>query len=90
MNEKEFTAVWSRMDTPPQSGTRCLVTDGDVVVIATYISDSDRTLWLFCGNIADKDAHTFDVQGWMPLPKPIPKLIKVNDENPVAKDKATD
>jgi len=85
MNESEFTAVWSRMDTPPPSGTRCLVTDGDVVVIATYISDSSdkRTLWLFCGNIADKDAHTFEVQGWMPLPKPIPKLVKVNEDEKI-------
>ncbi len=88
MNEKEFTAVWSRMDTPPPSGARYLVTDGDVVIIGTYLSDVDgRNLWLFSG-ITEKDTGTFDVQGWMPLPRPIPKLVKVNEEA-VAKDKAS-
>jgi len=80
------------MDTPPPSGTRCLVTDGDVVVIATYISDSQdsRKLWLFCGSVTEKEVGSFEVQGWMPLPRPIPKLVKVNDETSVSKSKATD
>jgi len=76
MNEPEFSAVWSRMTSPPVSGTRCLITDGEVVVIATYLTDTinGEAIWLF-----DKldESNPFDVQGWMPLPKPLEKVIPV-------------
>lgn len=76
MNESEFTAHWSRMTTPPPSGTRCLVSDGDVVVIATYLTDNQtkEVMWMFNG-LNEAERQVFDVQGWMPLPKPIQKII---------------
>lgn len=84
--EYEFRGIWLRMTNPPPSGTRCLVTDGDVIVIGTYLSDKDsgQSLWLFNGAIPDKTPDTFNVQGWMLLPKPIKKVIsyeEINKEN---------
>ena len=99
MNEKEeFTAHWSHMDTsPPSSGTRCLVSDGDVVVIATYLTDNEtkEVMWIFNG-LNEGERHAFDVQGWMPLPPPIrrvveppkEKIIEMVNEKSVAKNKA--
>jgi hypothetical protein len=90
MNDTDFTAVWTRMDSPPPSGTRCLITDGDVVVIATYLTDNEtkKVMWI-CNELCGGQQKMSNVQGWMPLPRPIPKLVKVNDETTVAKDKAT-
>jgi hypothetical protein len=68
------------MTNPPSSGTRCLVSDGDVVVIATYIVESDKTIWLFNGTIMDNVADTFNVQGWMPLPTPVKKVVVYEDK----------
>jgi len=69
---EEFKSTWTRPSvlTPP-TGTRCLVTDGDVIVIGTYISESpDKCIWILSG-LTETDSSTFDIQGWMPLPKPI-------------------
>jgi len=76
MEEFDIQANWIRpSDHFPASSTRCIVTDGDVIIIATYISDTDgHNIWIFSG-LADNDAKTFNVQGWMPLPKPIKKLV---------------
>lgn len=80
------------MTTPPTSGTRCMVSDGDVVVIATYLTDNEtkEIMWLFNG-LNEEERHAFDVQGWMPLPPPIQKIIEPPKENekPVAKDKTS-
>ena len=78
-------------DEIPNSGERCLVTDGDVVVIATYIIDSDnRKFWIFSSNAGEREDKTFNVQAWDYLPKPPEKLVKVSNETTVAKNKATD
>jgi hypothetical protein len=96
MNDTNFTAAWTRIDTPPVSGTRCLVSDGDVVVIATYIIDSDsRKFWIFSSNAGEREDKTFDVQGWMPLPRPIQKLVKAveaktDNEKTMAEDETSD
>lgn len=72
--EELFQASWSRMATPPISGQRYMVTDGDVIVLATYIENEKGSIWLFSG-LNDPDSKNFDVQGWMPLPKPIKKIV---------------
>ncbi len=76
--EYTYKEHWRRMDDPPSSGTRCLVTDGDVIIIATYLSDTEKTVWIFAG-IEEKDSKSFDVQGWMPLPRPVKKIIKYEE-----------
>lgn len=74
MEEYEFQAVWQPFPiTGPPNATRCLVTDGDLVVIATYISDTENSTWMFQG-LTDDEA-SFKVVGWMPLPRPMEKPI---------------
>jgi len=72
MQEYEFNEVWKPYPlTGPLNATRCLVTDGDLILIATYITDEDKITWVFQGlNNSDK----FNVIAWMPLPKPPKKL----------------
>lgn len=82
--EESFQAHWSRMSTPPVSGQRYMVTDGDVIVLATYIEDNKGNMWIFSG-LNESDSKTFDVQGWMPLPKPIKKIV--THENTAGEDK---
>lgn len=72
--EFEFQANWSRMSEPPPSGKRYLVTDGHIIVIGTYIQDAMGCTWIFSGLTGD-DVDNFDVQGWMPQPKPIKKIV---------------
>lgn len=80
--EFDIQSNWIRpADTLPPSGTRCIVTDGDVVLIATYISENQESfVWMFTG-LTESDSKNFDVQGWMPLPRPIKKIVKANEEN---------
>jgi len=70
---------WIRLcDRLPSSGERCLITDGDVVVIATHIPQGDdKYVWIISELEITKSEtdKTFDVQGWMPLPKPIKKIV---------------
>lgn len=73
MDKYEFVGHWSDMDTPPTNATRCLVTDGDLVVIATYLSDKETSAWMFQG-LTDGGA-SFKVIGWMPMPRPMEKPI---------------
>ena len=69
MDEVDFTASWLDMTTPPTKGERCLVTDSDVVVIGTYLTETDGTsIWIFAG-FNEEDAKSFKVKKWMPLPK---------------------
>jgi hypothetical protein len=80
MEEFDFQANWARMSSPPPSGTRCIVTDGDVIFIATYIIDSDgRSIWIFSG-LTESDSKNFKVQGWMILPTPIKKIVEENEK----------
>ena len=80
--EYDIQTNWIRPTTTlPPSGTRCIVTDGDVVVIATYISENNENcIWMLTG-LTETDSKAFVVQGWMPLPKPIKKLVKANEES---------
>ncbi len=80
--EYDIQTNWIRPTTTlPPSGTRCIVTDGDVVVIATYISENDENcIWMLTG-LTETDSKAFVVQGWMPLPKSIKKLVKANEES---------
>ena len=71
MDDGIFQSTWHRTTEPPHTGTRCIVTDGDVVVIATYISESvSSSIWLLSG-IDESQVQKFKVQDWMPLPTPI-------------------
>ena len=72
--ELVFTAQWSYMDTPPPSGTRCMVSDGDIIVIATYLTDNEtkEIMWI-CNELCGGQHKMSNVRGWMPLPPPIPK-----------------
>ena len=69
MDEVDFTANWSDMTTPPSKGERCLVTDGELVVIGTYLTENDgSSIWLFAG-FTENAAASFKVKQWMTLPK---------------------
>jgi hypothetical protein len=76
MEDYDIQANWTRpAEHLPSSGTRCIVTDGDVIVIATFVADPDgHTIWIFSG-IAENDSKSFTVQGWMPLPRQIKKVV---------------
>lgn len=74
MKYYEFRSRWIPIATPPQTGTRCLVTDGEHITIATYINDGTKIHWMFCEVIAG----LFDVIGWMPTPKPMVKMTTVS------------
>jgi len=73
MDEYIFTQSWKPISTPPYNATRCLVTDGDIVIIATYVQNNDSAMWMFQGLSA---GTPFDIIGWMELPKPIKKPAK--------------
>jgi hypothetical protein len=77
----DFQANWSEMTTLPPSGTRCIVTDGDVIVIATYLYEESGNIWIFSG-LTESDSNKFRVQSWMELPKPkkivLPPVIYEN------------
>ncbi len=70
---------WIFIDTLPSSGQRCLVTDGDIIFIATYISELDNSnIWIFSG-LLESDYKSFKIQYWQPLPS-LPKKIVVYEE----------
>jgi hypothetical protein len=80
MEEPIFTSGWIRPSVElPINATKCLVTDGDVIVIATYLSEPEKSIWVFQG--IDSEAKSFDIQGWMPLPKPIKKIIPMSESD---------
>lgn len=83
----EFSGVWQPYpQTGPSNATRCLVTDGDIVVIATYLTDNKETsAWMFQG--LNDNGASFKVIGWMPLPRPMPKPVS---EEPKKDEKITD
>ncbi len=70
---------WIFVDKLPNSGQRCLVTDGDTIYIATYISESNSSnIWIFSG-LTESDSKSFKIQNWQPLPA-LPKKIVVYEE----------
>jgi hypothetical protein len=79
--EYDIQTNWIRPSVElPSSGTRCLVTDGDVIVIATFVSqNTEHNVWLFTG-LNEADSKNFDIQGWMQLPKPIKIIVHANQE----------
>lgn len=85
MEEYEFQAVWQPFPiTGPPNATRCLVTDGDLVITATYLVDSSlQHVWIF----SDVDhKENFKIIGWMPLPRPMPKPVEdIVNEKTVSK-----
>lgn len=89
MEEYDIQTNWTRpAESMPPSGTRCIVTDGDVIVIGTHIKETDgNSIWILSG-ITESDSKSFRVQGWMPLPRQIKKIVKTN-ETPVEQDKGT-
>jgi len=78
MEKYEFIGHWTNasLETPPNA-TRCLVTDGELIVIATYIADETHSLWMFQGL---GDTVEFNVIGWMELPRPMKKPIVIQNE----------
>lgn len=88
MDESEIQEKWIRLTSAlPTSGNRCLVTDGDVIVIATYISESNNSIWMFSG-LNESDSKNFDVQGWMNLPKPPKKIVSYDAPNVTQDEKS--
>jgi hypothetical protein len=79
MEEFDFQANWCGMSSPPPSGTRCIVTDGEVIFIATYILESGGNIWIFSG-LTESDAKNFKVHAWMALPKPSEKVTRENEK----------
>ena len=80
MAEVDFQSNWTSILTPPLEGERYLVTDGEVVVIGTYLREQDKTtnIWIIAG-FNETEAKTFKIKAWMTLPKPT--LIKSNGRN---------
>ena len=77
--ENDWILIDSRT---PISGERCLVTDGDIVVIATYILESNNSnIWIFNG-LTDVDSKTFIVKYWQSLPKLPKKIIPYEETTP--------
>jgi len=80
MNEYDFKADWLEMTViPPNSGERCLVTDGDIVVIATYLTDNKGSIWIF-SELNETKTKPFNVKVWMKLPIPRKSII-ISNEN---------
>ena len=71
MEEYDIQSNWIRLtDGLPKSGERCIVTDGEVIVIATFVSDDNNNHWIVSG-ITENDVKSFIIQGWMRLPRQI-------------------
>lgn len=80
MEEYEFHALWTPIKTnQPPSGTRCIVTDGDTIVVGTYAGEG---VWVLPGIHSEP---SYSVIGWMPVPKPMKKIVVY--ETSVDKDK---
>lgn len=76
-NSYEFIGHWQDADKVlPLNATRCLVTDGELIIIATYIADSpESSHWMFQGLT---DGKEFNVIGWMDLPRPMKKPVVIS------------
>ena len=70
----EFQAQWMPVQgNLPSTGTRCIVTDGDTIVVGTYAGP----VWILDG--IGKD-NKYEVIGWMPAPRPMKKIVP-HEEN---------
>lgn len=77
MNEYDIQENWTSIALNlPQSGTRCLVTDGEIIDIATYVNDGEKFYWVF-GNLQEKHKE-YNVIGWMILPRQMKITEKVS------------
>jgi hypothetical protein len=73
-DEYVFNESWIPISTTPPNATRCLVTDGDLVIIATYLQSEESFMWMFSEL---EKGTSFNVIGWMPLPRPMKKFMEV-------------
>ena len=80
----DFEADWTPVapDSLPLPGTRCIVSDGDIVVLATFTKSDDHALWIFQG-LTECANENFKVLEWMTCPRP---KVKRN-EKPVGENK---
>lgn len=77
METYEFRGCWVHISTPPGSTGRYIVTDGDTIVVGTYVGDA----WLLEGINA---STPYKIIGWMETPKPMKKIVsyeKTDSEN---------
>ena len=68
MEEYIFKSTWKRIESTPTSGTRCLVTDGDTIVLGTYA----EPYWVYTGL---DESNVFNPIGWMEIPKLMKKTV---------------
>jgi hypothetical protein len=54
---------------------RCIVTDGDTIVVGTYADP----VWILDG--IGQGCGEYKVIGWMPVPKPMHKTVSYNEMN---------
>ena len=74
MEEYVFDSRWIPItELTPPSGCRCIVTDGDSIVIGTYVTPA----WLLDGV---SGGVAYNIIGWMPTPRPMKKAVPHNDE----------
>ena len=70
---------WIFIDKLPNSGQRCLVTDGDTIFIPHYISETDSSnIWIFSG-LTESDSKSFKIQYWQPIPVLPKKLVSYEE-----------
>ena len=69
--EYKFESGWNFASNLPPIGTRCIITDGDLVVFATYVSAGT---WII-PEVNTIPEHPFKIIGWMPAPKPMRKTV---------------
>lgn len=83
MDDYEFQSHWTPIAVGfPARGSRCIATDGDTIVIGTYVDDG---VWVLDG--IGQGCDEYNVIGWMPVPKPIKKTVPFNNnEDNVAKN----
>lgn len=72
MEEYDIKSNWIRLPLLPASGTRCLVTDGDTIVMGTYAAP----VWILEGLHQTESFHAI---GWMELPRPLKKIVTYDE-----------
>jgi len=67
----DFESDWTPIttETLPAPGQMCIVSDGDIVILATFTKNGDEALWIFHG-LTTSDHPEFKVLEWMPCPRP--------------------
>ena len=77
--EYKFESGWIFSSHLPASGTRCIVTDGELVVFATYACHHGESGTWVIPEI--HSSESFRVIGWMPSPKPMKKAVPYNESH---------